>query len=363
MWVTNHFKSPVASTGLLPISKTKIKFTKEGIDYKHKMMDAPLVYERNLNKLRQAISIFHNYYTLYIDRPMVKKSLADIERVTNLTKGIRGHQWIQDQLNPEGSVVNGSKTLGYDFNDSNTQLYPYIIFKYLLTQLSQEVFNVYYELSFLESFKQQRVNRPKANMVTIFIITSTYVFKIIAYDYCEDEQLEKRTSGLILIEQINGNREQIADFVKHPLEIIKTAASKTEYSFLSKMPASNTKERECEAFEKWFNGLRLMKRYDIFEFCKEEFIEQPGKPDRCEGSRISINSLNEKPVMLLKSLYNYTLKNPDSFKTSNNCIGFRWSISQGGKCDAVYSLIIDRDFHYIYIFENDKAIFDKDKTI
>ena len=44
-----------------------------------------------------------------------------------------------------------------------------------------------------------------------FISTSTYAFKIITYDYYEDEPLEKRTSGLILIEQINGNREQIAD--------------------------------------------------------------------------------------------------------------------------------------------------------
>ena len=61
MEAINHFKKPVASTGLLPISKTNIKFNKEGIDYKHKMMDAPLVYERNLNKLRQALSIFHNY--------------------------------------------------------------------------------------------------------------------------------------------------------------------------------------------------------------------------------------------------------------------------------------------------------------
>lgn len=343
----NYFEL-ARTTGLLPITRTNIQFAMEGIDYKYKMMDAPLHQERNLNKLRQALSLFHNYHSLSVDKPRIKKGLAEIERVTSLTKGMRSHQWIEEQLRAGKVVGEKHSTLEYDLKDPNTQLYPYMIFKYLITQLNKEVFSVYYELSVYKGFDPVEEEDQRVNGATINIITAAYVFRIVAYDFFEDDPAERRTAGNITIEQVDGNREQIADLVKHPLEIIKTAASKTDYNYLRKGTPCATEEEECETFEKWFTGIRLRKQYDIFGFC-EEYQKAAGSE---EGIRITIDDKDEKTIMLLRSLYSYTLKTPESFKATNNCIGFRWRIASKAKNGAAYNLIIDRDFRYIYIFNN-----------
>lgn len=84
------------------------------------------------------------------------------------------------------------------------------------------------------------------------------------------------------------------------------------------------------------------------------------KDDGREGIRIDITSYGYKVIRILKSLYEYNITNPSSFKTTNNCIGFRWEIEQleegeskGDNRQAkvkTYNLIIDRDFNYIYTF-------------
>ena len=68
-----------------------------------------------------------------------------------------------------------------------------------------------------------------------------------------------------------------------------------------------------------------------------------------------------------KGTLDYTLSNPNSFKTTENCIGFRWEIEQleQGESKEVrdkdndqvkiktYNIIIDRDFNYIYVYRQE----------
>ncbi len=88
----------IISTGLMPIIKTNIKFNEEGIDAKFNLMDATPTERKNLNKLRQVLSIFHNFSSMDINKPEIKKSLVEVSRVKQLTEGINSNEWIEEQL-------------------------------------------------------------------------------------------------------------------------------------------------------------------------------------------------------------------------------------------------------------------------
>lgn len=380
--------SPIISTGLIPIIRTNIKFIEEGIDAKFNLLDATPTERKNLNKLRQILSIFHNFTSMNIDKPQIKKSLTEISRVKQLTEGINSNEWIQDQLmNTSQSYQSfedinlGSKhtrhgrmvSIPYNFTSQQSQIVPYIIFRYLTTQISNKSLNVYYELNADEpedtsQNKVTKVTKPKqlkATQAIIKIITSRYVFIIIANEVLDPNDTKySTTAGMVDIIEVRGNRETICGFVTHPLEIIKTAAIKTNnwsMELESKNNQSINLEEECMEFDKWFNSLSRGKTGDLIALCNKS--DEGNK----EGIRISISTYGNKSIKVLKALYDYTLSNPNSFKTTNNCIGFRWEIEQLEKDETkevrdkdndqvkikTYNIIIDRDFNYIYVYRQE----------
>lgn len=382
--------SPTISTGLIPIIKTNIKFIEEGIDAKFNLLDATPTERKNLNKLRQILSIFHNFTSMSIDNPRIKKSLTEISRVKQLTEGINSNEWIQDHLNNTSQsyqafekinigTEQGKPRIGrmvsipYNFTNQQSQIIPYIIFRYLTTQISNDSLAVYYELnadepedtspqSQIEVTKVTKRRQLKATQAIIKIITSRYVFIIIANEVSNPNDTKySTTAGMVDIIEVRGNRETICGFVTHPLEIIKTAASRTNswsMELESKYNQNINLEEECREFDKWFNGLSKGKTSDLITLCNES------DEGNREGIRINIITYGNKAIKVLKALYEYTINNPKSFKTTNNCIGFRWEIEQleEGSTSLVveedtlqtkvktYNFIIDRDFNYIYIF-------------
>lgn len=366
---SNQF-SAIDSTGLIPIIKTNFKFIEEGIDAKFNLLDATPVERTNLNKLRQILSIFHNFTSMSIDNSRIKKSLTEISRVKQLTEGINSNEWIQDHLSltsqayekistgaeHEQSRVGRMVSIPYNFNNEDSQIVPYIIFRYLTTQISNESLSVYYELNADKPEEDTNPNKVtkvtkrrqlKANHVIIKVITSRYVFIIIANEVQDpNDSKYSTTAGMVDIIEVRGNRETICGFVTHPLEIIKTAANRTNSWSLeleSKNNQSINLEEECREFDKWFNSLSRGKTADLMRLCNES------DEGNREGIRINITTYGNKAIRVLKALYEYTINNPKSFKTPNNCIGFRWEIEQEEK---IYNLIIDRDFNYIYIFKD-----------
>lgn len=356
----NPFK-PVLSTGLMSIIKTNIKFNEEGIDAKFNLLDATPIERKNLNKLRQILSIFHNFSSMNIDKPRINKSLTEISRVKQLTEGISSNEWIEEQLmsrNQSYEIINIGEnqvqernqirlgrmvSIPYNFTNQQSQNIPYVIFRYLITQLSNESLAVYYELNAdeLEDKSQQQL---KATQAIIKIITSRYVFIIIANKVPDLD--DSTTGGMVDIIEVRGNRDTICGFVTHPLEIIKTAIIRTNSWCLelqSKYNQGISLEEECKEFDKWFNSLSRRKTVDLIALCNES------EQDNREGIRIDIGIHGDKALKVLKALYNYTINNPKSFKTTNNCIGFRWEMEQEEK---TYDFIIDRDFNYIYIFKD-----------
>lgn len=380
--------SPTISTGLIPIIKTNIKFIEEGIDAKFNLLDATPTERKNLNKLRQILSIFHNFTSMNIDNPRIKKSLTEISRVKQLTEGINSNEWIQDQLmNTSQSYQSfedinlGSKhtrhgrmvSIPYNFTSQQSQIVPYIIFRYLTTQISNDSLAVYYELnadepedtSLNKVTKVTKSKQLKATQAIIKIITSRYVFIIIANEVLEPNDTKySTTAGMVDIIEVRGSRETICSFVTHPLEIIKTAANRTNnwsMELESKNNQSINLEEECREFDKWFNSLSRGKTVDLMTLCNES------DEGNREGIRISITSYGYKAIRILKSLYEYTINNPSSFKTTNNCVGFRWEIEQLEEDETkevrdkdndqvkikTYNLIIDRDFNYIYVYRQE----------
>lgn len=361
--VQSNLFIPIISTGLIPIIKTNVKFIEEGIDAKFNLLDATPIERKNLNKLRQILSIFHNFSSMYIDNPRINKSLTEISRVKQLTEGIKSNEWIEEQLmsrNQSYEIINIGEnqmqernqirlgrmvSIPYSFTNQQSQIVPYIIFRYLTTQLSNESFNVYYELNADEPVDKSQ-QQLKATQAIIKVITSRYVFIIIGNKVLDlDNSKYSMTAGMIDIIEVRGNRETICGFVTHPLEIIKTASSRTtnwSLELLSKDNQDINLEEEYREFGKWFNSLSRGKTADIIALCNES------EKDNREGIRIDIGIYGNKAIKVLKALYEYTINNPKSFKTINNCIGFRWEIEQEEK---TYNLIIDRDFNYIYIFK------------
>lgn len=339
------YKSKV-STGLMPIIKTNYKFKKEGIDAKFSLVDADKTHLRNLNKVRQVLSIFHNFHNMKMDKPRVINSLIGITRVKELTKGISSHEWIIQELaqskHAYSNLIGYSSTgltLPYNLVDEETQLVPYIIFKYLVTQLESESLNVYYELT------AEKLGDINPDQVIISIITKDYVFKIEANNY-----MKNTTAGVVEIVPANGNREIICQLVPHPLEIIKTAISKTSHWYQAiemmieydKLELGENKEEE---YNEWFNYTESGDKRNLINLFRE--ITE-GK----EGMRLEIDAYGRRAVKVLKALYSHTIANPDSFKTIDNCIGFRWAIEMQGE---KYNLIIDRDFRYIYTWKKGEA--------
>ncbi len=370
--VSSNPFSPIISTGLIPIIKTNIKFIEEGIDAKFSLLDATLTERRNLNKLRQILSIFHNFTSMSIDNPRIKKSLTEISRVKQLTEGINSNEWIQDHLSltsqayekisigaeHEQPRVGRMVSIPYNFNNEDSQIVPYVIFRYLTTQISNESLSVYYKLNADEPEEDTNPNKVtkvtkrrqlKATRAKIKIITSRYVFIIIANEVQDpNDSKYSTTAGMVDIIEVRGNRETICGFVTHPLEIIKTAANRTNSWSLELETKNNQSinlEEECREFDKWFNSLSRGKTSDLISLCNES------TKDNREGIRINISTYGNKAIKVLKALYEYTINNPKSFKTTNNCIGFRWEIEQleEGKVKT-YNIIIDRDFNYIYTF-------------
>lgn len=248
--------SPIISTGLIPIIKSYIKFIEEGIDAKFSLLDATLTERKNLNKLRQILSIFHNFTSMSIDNPRIKKRLTEISRVKQLTEGINSNEWIQEQLmntsqsyqafekinigtEQEQSRLGRMVSIPYNFSSHQSQIVPYIIFRYLTTQISNDSLSVYYELNADEpedtrpksQIEVTKVTKPKllkASQAIIKIITSRYVFIIIANEVSDPNDTKySTTTGMVDIIEVRGNRETICGFVTHPLEIIKTAAIRT----------------------------------------------------------------------------------------------------------------------------------------
>ena len=151
----NNPYSPIISTGLIPIIRTNIRFIEEGIDAKYNLLEGTQTEKNNLNKLRQILSIFHNFTSMNIYKPQIKKSLTEISRVKQLTEGINSNEWIQEQLmNTSQSYQSfekinigterGQPRLGrmvsipYNFISQQSQTVPYIIFRYLTTQISND---------------------------------------------------------------------------------------------------------------------------------------------------------------------------------------------------------------------------------
>lgn len=387
---SNPFSATI-STGLIPIIKTNIKFNEEGIDAKFNLLDATPTERKNLNKLRQILSIFHNFTSMNIDNPRIKKSLTEISRVKQLTEGINSNEWIQEQLmNTSQSYQSfekinigterGQPRLGrmvsipYNFISQQSQIVPYIIFRYLTTQISNDSLAVYYELNADEpedtnqQNKVTKVTKPKqlkATQAIIKIITSRYVFIIIADEIPDPNDTKySTTAGMVDIIEVRGNRETICGFVTHPLEIIKTAANRTNnwsMELESKNNQSINLEEECREFDKWFNSLSRGKTSDLMILCNES------DEGNREGIRIDIGIYGNKAIKVLKALYEYNINNPCSFKTTNNCIGFRWEIEQEEEDESkdvsdevnsqvkvkTYNLIIDRDFNYIYVYRQE----------
>jgi len=383
--------SPTISTGLIPIIKTNIKFIEEGIDAKFNLLDATPTERKNLNKLRQILSIFHNFTSMNIDNPRIKRSLTEISRVKQLTEGINSNEWIQDQLmNTSQSYQSfekinigterGQPRLGrmvsipYNFTSQQSQIVPYIIFRYLTTQISNDSLAVYYELNADEpedtnqQNKVTKVTKPKqlkATQAIIKIITSRYVFIIIANEIPDPNDTKySTTAGMVDIIEVRGNRETICGFVTHPLEIIKTAAIRTNswsMELESKYNHNTNLEEECREFDKWFNSLSRGKTSLLTALCN---VSDDGNK---EGIRTDIGIYGNKAIKVLKALYEYTINNPKSFKTANNCIGFRWEIEQLEKDETkevrdkdndqvkikTYNIIIDRDFNYIYVYRQE----------
>lgn len=385
----NNPYSPIISTGLIPIIRTNIKFIEEGIDAKYNLLEGTQTEKNNLNKLRQILSIFHNFTSMNIDNPRIKKSLTEISRVHQLTKGINSNEWIQEQLSQTSQSYQsfedinlGSKhtrlgrmvSIPYNFTSQQSQIVPYIIFRYLTTQISNDSLAVYYELNADEpedtnqQNKVTKVTKPKqlkATQAIIKIITSRYVFIIIANEVLDPNDTKySTTAGMVDIIEVRGNRETICGFVTHPLEIIKTAAIRTNnwsVELQSKNNQNINLEEECREFDKWFNSLSRGKTGDLIALCNKS--DEGNK----EGIRINISTYGNRAFKVLKALYDYTLSNPNSFKTTNNCIGFRWEIEQleQGESKEVrdkdndqvkiktYNIIIDRDFNYIYVYRQE----------
>ncbi len=380
--------SPTISTGLMPIIKTNIKFIEEGIDAKFNLLDATPTERKNLNKLRQILSIFHNFTSMNIDNPRIKKSLTEISRVKQLTEGINSNEWIQDHLNNTSQSYQAFEKINigtehtrngrmvsipYNFTSQQSQIVPYIIFRYLTTQISNDSLAVYYELnadepedtSLNKVTKVTKSKQLKATQAIIKIITSRYVFIIIANEVLEPNDTKySTTAGMVDIIEVRGSRETICSFVTHPLEIIKTAANRTNNWSMELDSNHNqdmNREEECREFDKWFNSLPRGKTIGIMTLCSES--DKDGR----EGIRIDISSYGYKAIRILKSLYEYTINNPSSFKTTNNCVGFRWEIEQLEEDETkevrdkdndqvkikTYNLIIDRDFNYIYVYRQE----------
>ncbi len=390
MQQSNPFSSTI-STGLIPIIKRNIKFIEEGIDAKFNLLDATPTEKKNLNKLRQILSIFHNFTSMNIDNPRIKKNLTEISRVKQLTEGINSNEWIQDQLmntsqsyqsfeNINIGTERGQPRLGrmvsipYNFTSQQSQIVPYIIFRYLTTQISNDSLSAYYELNADEPEEDTRPNKVtkvtkpkqlKATQAIIKIITSRYVFIIIVNEVTDpNDTKHSTTAGMVDIIEVRGNRETICSFVTHPLEIIKTAAIRTNnwsVELESKNNQNINLEEECREFDKWFNSLSRGKTSDLMILCNES------DEGNREGIRIDIGIYGNKAIKVLKALYEYNINNPCSFKTTNNCIGFRWEIEQleEGESKEVrdkdndqvkiktYNLIIDRDFNYIYVYRQE----------
>lgn len=366
----NNPYSPIISTGLIPIIRTNIKFIEEGIDAKYNLLEGTQTEKNNLNKLRQILSIFHNFTSINIYKPQIKKSLTEISRVHQLTKGINSNEWIQEQLsqtsqsfekiNIGGQEHQNQQRLGrmvsipYNFTSQQSQTVPYIIFRYLTTQISNKSLTVYYELNANEPEdtipsrpnKVTKVTKPKplkATQAIIKIITSRYVFIIIANKVPDPNNSKYTTTvGMVDIIEVKGNIETICGFVTHPLEIIKTAIIKTDTWNLEVNNHQNiNREEEYKEFCNWFNSLLRGKTGDLIALCNKS--DEGNK----EGIRINISTYGSRAFKVLKALYDYTLSNPNSFKTTENCIGFRWEMKADGK---PYNIIIDRDFKYIYTF-------------
>lgn len=372
----------IISTGLMPIIKTNIKFNEEGIDAKFNLMDATPTERKNLNKLRQVLSIFHNFSSMNINKPEIKKNLVEISRVKQLTEGINSNEWIEEQLTNtnqsferinigENQVQERSQlrlgrmvSIPYNLTNQQSQLVPYIIFKYLTTQLSTNSLAVYYELNADEPETEAEDNKSskvtKVTQTTIKIITSRYVFFIVAGEVVSDQD-NPTTAGMIDIIEVRGNRDSICGFVTHPLEIIKAAANRTSswgMELESKDNQNINLEEEYREFDKWFSGLSRGRTADLTTICNRS------EEDNREGLRIDISLYNNKTIKILKALYDYTINNPKSFKATNNCIGFKWEVrlrevtntrSEANKVMRhvkykYYNIIIDYDFKYIYIF-------------
>ena len=124
--------------------------------------------------------------------------------------------------------------------------------------------------------------------------------------------------------------------------VIKTAIIKTDTWNLEVNNHQNiNREEEYKEFCNWFNSLLRGKTGDLIALCNKS--DEGNK----EGIRINISTYGNRAFKVLKALYDYTLSNPNSFKTTENCIGFRWEMKADGK---PYNIIIDRDFKYIYTF-------------
>lgn len=385
----NNPYSPIISTDLIPIIRTNIKFIEEGIDAKYNLLEGTKTEKNNLNKLRQILSIFHNFTSINIYKPQIKKSLTEISRVHQLTKGINSNEWIQEQLsqtsqsfekiNIGGQEHQNQQRLGrmvsipYNFTSQQSQIVPYIIFRYLTTQISNDSLAVYYELnadepedtSLNKVTKVTKSKQLKATQAIIKIITSRYVFIIIADEIPDPNDTKySTTAGMVDIIEVRGSRETICGFVTHPLEIIKTAAIRTNnwsMELESKNNQSINLEEECREFDKWFNSLSRGKTSDLMILCNES------DEGNREGIRIDIGIYGNKAIKVLKALYEYNINNPCSFKTTNNCIGFRWEIEQEEEDESkdvsdevnsqvkvkTYNIIIDRDFNYIYVYRQE----------
>lgn len=309
-----------------------------------------------------------------INKPEIKKSLVEISRVKQLTEGINSNEWIEEQLtgtnqsferiNIGGNQVQERSQLRlgrmvsipYNLTNQQSQLAPYIIFKYLTTQLSNNSLAVYYEL---HADEPEDTKVTKVTQTTIKIITSRYVFFIVAGEVSNQDN--PTTAGTIDIIEVRGNRDSICGFVTHPLEIIKAAANRTS-SWSMELESRNNQninlEEEYREFDNWFSGLSRGKTADLTTICNKS------EEDDKEGLRIDISLYNNKTIKILKALYDYTINTPKSFKATNNCIGFRWEVmlrevtntrSEANKVMRhvkykYYNIIIDYDFNYIYIF-------------
>ena len=220
----SHFNR---TSDLSHVVKANVNFPEETIDTKFNLMGASKLEFDNLNKIRQILSIFHNYHNMGKDKPEIKTTGASINKLMKLTEGIDSEQWVRENIYGDIFDYIRGEPIRYSFIDKETQLFPYIVIRYLLKLVSKREIQIYYDL-------EKNLLHHNIGQANIAIVTGEFVFIIrVRGDRLDDLYY---SIGDIIIVKVDWDRTAIQEMVKHPTEILKAALDKTETWEMEALP-------------------------------------------------------------------------------------------------------------------------------